>query len=507
MDMLTTARSTPHGVTVAITDDDAGFSSYVRTFLTQCGYRATAYTRGDELLAGMRHGERPDVVLLDIAMPGMDGLETLKALKVTQPDVEVIMLSGGEQAPTIVEALRRGAADYVVKPHDQAGLGEIAMEAAIRKAVERTALMFEPTCLSGQAGHDTRDAAIHWCQGRAMRHVPALIRKVSDTDATVLVRGESGVGKELVARAVHEQSTRRDKPFVKVNCAALPAELLESELFGHEKGAFTGAVTTRIGKFEQAHFGTIFLDEIGEMSPLLQAKLLHVLQDAEFTKLGSNRKIRVDVRVIAATNRDLEKMVTRGEFREDLYYRLQVIEAYVPPLRERRDEIPFLIDLFIATYAERYNRPPRQLSEDLRRQCLEYDWPGNVRELENMMKRLVVLQDEQFIARELNRPRTSTQPSRVTPPHEVESSLPLHRDADAELGMETKKCNLLEVAQKAALAAQRGVIASTLVQVQWNRRKAAQILGVSYKTLLAKIKETGLEAPTSNVDLRKSTTR
>ena len=192
---------------------------------------------------------------------------------------------------------------------------------------------------------------------------------------------------------------------MKVNCAALPAELLESELFGHEKGAFTGAATTRIGKFEQAHIGTIFLDEIGEMKPPLQAKLLHVLQDAEFTKLGSNKKINVDVRVVAATNRDLEQMMLRGDFREDLYYRLKVIEATVPPLRERRDEIARLADFFIAKYSQRYNRPVRPLSDELRSQFLEYEWPGNVRELENMIKRFVILQDEQLVMRELTKPR------------------------------------------------------------------------------------------------------
>ena len=192
---------------------------------------------------------------------------------------------------------------------------------------------------------------------------------MSDSDVTVLIRGESGVGKELVARAIHQRSSRKERPFVKVNCAALPAELLESELFGHEKGAFTGAATTRIGKFEQADTGTIFLDEIGEMKPALQAKLLHVLQDAQFTKLGSNKPINVDVRVVAATNRDLEAMMMRGEFREDLYYRLKVIEVTVPPLRERRDEIPHLTDFFIDRYARRYNRPVRQLSRRAARSC------------------------------------------------------------------------------------------------------------------------------------------
>jgi two-component system response regulator AtoC len=328
------------------------------------------------------------------------------------------------------------------------------------------------------------------------------------------------VGKELVARAIHQRSTRRQKPFVKVNCAALPAELLESELFGHEKGAFTGAATTRIGKFEQANFGTIFLDEIGEMKPPLQAKLLHVLQDAEFTKLGSNKKITVDVRVVAATNRDLEQMMLRGEFREDLYYRLKVIEAAVPALRERRDEIPQLTDFFIAKYSQRYKRPVRPLSGQLREQFLQYEWPGNVRELENMIKRFVILQDENLVMRELTRPRLVPNPASMAappwsdslvPPPYVSPTAPAAPPAppaaaaedDTDVSAEPAPPaapsqdgrRLAEVAREAALAAERTVIADTLRQVHWNRRKAAQILGVSYKTLLNKIKETGIERP------------
>src|SRR5690349_24454423 len=220
-----------------------------------------------------------------------------------------------------------------------------------------------------------------------MRGIATVIEQVADSDVTVLIRGESGVGKELVARAIHQRSTRRPRPFVKVNCAALPADLLESELFGHERGAFTGAATTRIGKFEQADSGTLMLDEIGEMKPALQAKLLHVLQDAEFTKLGSNKRIEVDVRVVAATNRDLEKMMLSGDFREDLYYRLRVIELIVPSLRERRDEIPTLLDTFITRYSRKYKRNAPRLSPPLRQLFMQYDWPGNIRELENMIKR------------------------------------------------------------------------------------------------------------------------
>ena len=493
---------------IAVVDDDSGFAGYLRTFLALRGYEARAYTRGDEIVAAIRQGEPPDIVLLDVAMPGMDGLQTLKALKAARPELQVIMLSGREQAPVIVEAVRLGAADYVVKPDDPEGLGEIALDSAIKQAIERTNLVSELTTLRRQLSDDQDQAFLAWGDSPAMRQVAHIIEQVADSDVTILIRGESGVGKELVARGIHQRSTRKQKPFVKVNCAAPPAELLESELFGHEKGAFTGAATTRIGKFEQAHSGTIFLDEIGEMKPPLQAKLLHVLQDAEFTKLGSNKKIEVDVRVVTATNRDLETMMLRGQFREDLYYRLKVIEAVVPPLRDRRDAILQLTDLFISNYSHRYNRPVRAPSEGLREQFLRYEWPGNIRELENMIKRFVILQDDNLVQRELDKPRMgpismSAPGDALAPPFQSPSSTPPsdeeededELDEDIAAPPEQDGRRLVEVAREAALNAERTVIAETLRRVHWNRRKAAELLGVSYKTLLNKIKETGLEQP------------
>ena len=523
--MTTLASASPPGTTteerhasIAVVDDDSGFSGYLRTFLALRGYEARSYTRGDEIVAAIRQGEPPDIVLLDVAMPGMDGIQTLKALKSARPELQVIMLSGREQANIIVEAVRLGAADYVVKPGDPEGLGEIALDAAIKQAIERSRLVTELTDLRRQLSVDQDEAFIGWGESPAMRQVAMIIEQVADSDVTVLIRGESGVGKELVARAIHHRSNRRTKPFVKVNCAALPVELLESELFGHERGAFTGAATTRIGKFEQANFGTILLDEIAEMKPPLQAKLLHVLQDSEFTKLGSNKRVSIDVRVVAATNRDLEQMMLKGDFREDLYYRLKVIDAFVPPLRERPDEIPQLTDFFIAKYSQRYNRPVRPLSTELRQMFMSYDWPGNVRELENMIKRFVILQDEAMVVRELSKPRpvlasaaapisaaaepgasTSTPSSGAPPPvgmpepdddDEAEDEAPV-----AAAGASTDGRRLADVAREAALAAERVAISDTLRQVHWNRRKAAQILGVSYKTLLNKIKETGIERP------------
>ena len=504
---------------VAIVDDDSGFAAYLRTFLSLRGYEARCYTRGDELLASMKQSEAPDVILLDVMMPGLDGMATLRALKASRPEAQVIMLSGRNQASTIVEAVRLGAADYVVKPDDPEGLGEIALDVAIKNAVEKNRLLSDLSDLRQQLSDD-EDRAV-WGNSEKMRGIAQVIEQVADSDVTVMIRGESGVGKELVARAIHQRSTRRNRPFVKVNCAALPAELLESELFGHERGAFTGAATTRIGKFEQADGGTLMLDEIGEMKPALQAKLLHVLQDAEFTKLGSNKRITVDVRVVAATNRDLEKMLDSGDFREDLYYRLKVIELTVPALRERRDETPTLTDFFVARYSRKYNRPARPISDELRQLFATYDWPGNIRELENMIKRVVILQDEQLVIREIQRNMQRAAvgatalaaagapvaavaaagagalpgglpigvPPVFPPPAEPETE---ELSSDEPEAAEEGGGSLAAVAKAAAMKAERAAIEQTLRQVHWNRRKAAQILGVSYKTLLNKIKECGI---------------
>jgi DNA-binding NtrC family response regulator len=309
---------------VAIVDDDAGFAQYLRTFLSLRGYEARCYTRGDELLASMKQNEPPDVVLLDVMMPGLDGMATLRALKASRPEAQVIMLSGRNQASTIVEAVRLGAADYVVKPDDPEGLGEIALDVAIKNAIEKNRLVSELSELRQQLSDD-EDRAV-WGNSEKMRAIATVIEQVADSDVGVLIRGESGVGKELVSRAIHQRSTRRNRPFVKVNCAALPAELLESELFGHERGAFTGAANTRIGKFEQADTGTLMLDEIGEMKPARQAKLLDVLQHGEFTKLGSNKRGHVDARLAPAPHRRLEKIMWRGDSREALYYPLKAIK-------------------------------------------------------------------------------------------------------------------------------------------------------------------------------------
>jgi len=507
-------------LSVAIVDDDAAFGAYLKTFLSLRGYDARTYGRGDEFLAAIRNADLPDVVLLDVMMPGVDGVETLKSLRASAPELPVIMLSGHSQTATVVKAMQAGATDFIEKPDSPEALGEIRLEVVLKNALERKRLTSELTELRRQLSDDEGQAM--WGSSEKMQLVQQVIEQVADSDVGVLIRGESGVGKELVTRAIHQRSTRKSQPFVKVNCAALPPDLLESELFGHEKGAFTGAASTRIGKFEQADGGTMFLDEIGEMKPALQSKLLHVLQDAEFTKLGSNRPVTVDVRVIAATNRDLEKMMHNGDFREDLYYRLKVIEVFVPPLRERRDEIPFLTDFFLAKYSAKWKKRVPALSEHLRGMLLSYYWPGNIRELENMIKQVVVLQDERMIIKEIERqqqraatyagvaagaggsfnpsamPSTPAPPvSAAPPPAPVPTAVDaadedLPDEADEEVAVPEGAQSLTEVARAASLKAERALIEQTLAQVQWNRRKAAALLGVSYKTLLNKIKECGI---------------
>ena len=336
-----------------------------------------------------------------------------------------------------------------------------------------------------------------------MREVRELIGRVADTDVTVLIRGESGTGKELVARGVHAASPRRDRMFVKVNCAALPAELLESELFGFERGAFTGAMQHKPGKFEFANHGTMFLDEISEMTAALQSKLLQVLQDGEFARLGGRRDVHVDVRVVAATNRDLELAVADGQFREDLFFRLNVVCITLPPLRQRREEIPALTQYFLEYYAGHYNKPAPALATDTLRLFAEYNWPGNVRELENLVKRTVVLGTDAPIRREVA-DAIAARALQVGPIPVLDAgslaaavARPAARPPSAPPGPPAAPAPLVgslkDIGRSAAREAERELISRTLHQTRWNRRAAAEILGISYKALLYKIKEAELD--------------
>jgi two-component system response regulator AtoC len=501
---------------IAIVDDDPSFTEFLQTLLQTRGYTVDVFHSGQALIDKLEAGVSPNLILLDVLMPDLNGIETLRAIRQAQPTAQVIMLSGRQAPATIIEAVRLGAADYVLKPGDPEGVGEAALEGAIRNALERQSLSAEVARLGAQIADDPEGAQPCWSSGPSMEPVLQMVDRVADSDVTVLLRGESGVGKEVIARELHRRSRRRTKPFVKVNCAALPAELLESELFGHERGAFTGAGSTRIGKFEFAQHGSIMLDEISEMPASLQAKLLHVLQDQQLTRLGNNRPIDVDVRVIAASNQNLENMMRAGTFREDLYYRLQVIELSIPPLRERREEIPALVEFFLGKYARTYRRPSVRPGPALREALLNYHWPGNIRELENMMKRYVVLQDEQFIMSELDRlsqvepvraaalvaapPVPSTRRSDPLPMPPLPVVVPdaddvvsADGDVDSDLGVD-----LQGLIKAASLRVEREAIEQALSRFRWNRRRAATYLQVSYKTLLNKMKECGISDPAAS---------
>jgi len=459
---------------ILVVDDAEGIRTYLANLLELKGFDVDTASTGERALALLQGGAAPDVVILDLMMPGMDGLETLRRLRDLDDAFPVIVLSVVGKAATIVEAMQLGASDYLNKPFE-----EEELELALRRVLEERARLGERERLLAELDDPAAGAVWH---GPAMERVRALVEQVAGTDVTVLVQGESGVGKEIVARALHTASPRHSQPFLKVNCAALPHDLLESELFGYEAGAFTGASGRKLGKFELAHRGTIFLDEIGEMSPGLQAKLLQVLQDGEFSRLGGNREVRVDVRVVCATHRSLDDMVARGTFREDLYYRLDEVDIPIPPLRERREEIPVLVDAFLRRYAARYRKPLPRLSKALQGALERHPFPGNVRELENMMKRIVVLESEATVLAELRagRGRGTAAPSRL--------------DAILEEAEETAgEVPLREVGRRAALEAERNTIERALLQTGWNRKQAARALGVSYKTLLAKIRECGLE--------------
>jgi two-component system response regulator AtoC len=459
-----------------VIDDDPGIRDYLETLAIRQGYGVTTVGDGEEALASL-DTSRPDIITLDAVLPGMDGLETLRQLKLRLPEVPVVMLSGHGQARTIVEAMKLGASDFLRKPFEVEEL-----ELAFQKALEKNALKEEVEQLRGRVRSES-DVLGLFGDNPKMLEIRKMIEQVADTDITVLIRGESGTGKELVARGLYSLSSRRSYPFVKVNCAALPSELLESELFGFEKGAFTGALRRKLGKFEYANHGTIFLDEISEMHPGLQAKLLQVLQDGEFSRLGGEADVKVDTRILAATNRNLEEAVADGSFREDLYYRLNVVTVNLPPLRDRIDAVPLLVDHFLTKYNAQYKKNLAELTESTMKVMNEYHWPGNVRELENMVKRMVVLGNEQTVLQEIA--------MRGKPLDQTKDS---NEDFDLEtLGVDfSGSVDLKAISKRAAQVAEKRVIDRVLQQTRWNRKETAQRLQISYKALLYKMKENGL---------------
>lgn len=364
-----------------VVDDEASIRDVLRQLFEYEGYEVRVASDGPGAIAAVE-AARPHVTFLDVKMPGMDGLEVLDRLRALDPAAVVVMISGHGTIDTAIEATRKGAYDFLEKPLDTERL-----LLTLRNALERQGLGARVRQLADEI--ESR----HRIVGRSfqIRQVVERVERVAPTDARVLVTGENGTGKELVARALHRLSGRSDQAFVEVNCAAIPSELIESELFGHMKGSFTGAVADRAGKFEQADGGTIFLDEIGDMAPGAQAKVLRVLEEGIVTRVGGSRSIEVDVRVIAATNKDLDREIREGRFREDLYYRLQVVPVHVPPLRERRDDVPLLIAHFAARLASTERIPPRPFTDEAIERLSALEWPGNVRELRNTVERLLIL--------------------------------------------------------------------------------------------------------------------
>jgi two-component system, NtrC family, response regulator AtoC len=464
---------------VLIVDDDVAMAKYLASHLTRRNFEVTVASTDQEALRVFRSLD-PVLVLLDTSISVASGPAVLERLKHIKPTVSIVVLSSNKDPDSIFRASKMGADDYISKPVDPKEL-----DVRIGRVLDSQRLHAEVTQLREQVRQQS-DFTMLFGTSPRMMEVKTTIEQVADTTATVLVRGESGTGKEVVARMIHSESSRVDRPFVKVNCAAIPHELLESELFGYEPGAFTGATRQKLGKFEQANGGTIFLDEISEMHPALQAKLLHVLQDHEFSRLGGKRDIQVDVRVLAATNKPLERAVEEGVFREDLFYRLNVVTIHIPPLRERREEIPVFLEYFLEKYSQHYGKRPPMFSEYAVARMMEYAWPGNIRELENLVKRYVIVGNEAQIIRELSTHKPIVSSQSVSPATETVSSPP--PPAASGNGTDFEMPSLLEIGRRAAMQAEREAIERVLAQTRWNRRQAAKILRISYKALLNKLK-------------------
>ncbi len=456
---------------ILVVDDEPSIRKYLQTLLEVDGFEVTTVSSGKEALEHIQEGERPTFVILDVLMQEMNGLETLRQMMQVDRTLSVIMLSCTNEVTTVVEAIRLGAQDYLTKPFEKAEL-----DAALLKCRQKMELRRENTALREYCDHLTEDLSFLAASPQMVR-IRQQILQIAPVDVPVFICGESGVGKEVVARMIHMRSTRRNLPFVKVNCAALPGELLESELFGYEQGAFTGAVRSKPGKFELANKGTIFLDEIAEMSPHLQAKLLHVLQDHQYSRLGGRHLVDVDVRVLAATNVEVQEAMKSGRLREDLYYRLNVLSINVPPLRERATEIPLLFRHFLNKYAEKFQKQLPVPSEHLMEAAMRYPWPGNLRELENFVKRYVILEDDEGSFREL-----------------VEMAAARQRTSPREEPAPVREQGLKALVRGLKDEAEMEAIADALEKTHWCRKDAARMLGISYKALLYKIRQFNLDA-------------
>ena len=453
---------------ILLVDDEPGMLRYIRTLLEVDEHKVQTASTGEEAVEHVRKGLQPDLVLLDLLMPGIDGLQTLEQLRHLKPGLKVVMLSCVNDTRKVVQATRLGAIDYLTKPFQKAELDAVIGQCIGTAKAESYAGEVEELC----------DDVFFIAASPAMKKIRSQAALVANVDIPVLLLGESGTGKEVLARLIHKLSPRAHRTFLKVNCAAVPADLLESELFGYEAGAFTGATHAKPGKFEICNKGTILLDEIGEMPAGLQAKLLHVLQDQTFSRLGSRTMVKVDVRILAATNIDIPEALANKSLREDLYYRLNAFTMSLPPLRERKEEIPILLKHFMSRMSESYARSPLPLSPPLMEACLRHNWPGNLRELSNFIKRYLVLGDETLAASELQ-PR----PDGGGGAH-VEGRSAV---AGAESGG-----GLKSLSRNAKDGAEAEAIARALEETNWNRKQAAVLLKISYKALLYKIRQYGI---------------
>jgi two-component system response regulator AtoC len=451
---------------ILVADDDASIRSLLRQLLTDEGYSITEAATGTEVVAQVGESS-PDLVIMDVRMPELDGIEALPKVKSASPKTSVLIMTAFGSSNAAIKAMELGAFDYITKPFE---LDKISH--TVKRAFDYQDLAQEVEVLRDEISSLVQTERIVG-NSPPMQEVYKTVGKVAKADATVLITGESGTGKELVAEALHYNSNRRSGPMVKVSCAALPETLLEAELFGHEKGSFTGAMTMRKGRFELADKGTVFLDEIGEMSLATQTKLLRVLQERKIERLGSSLPIKVDIRVICATNKDLQKQVEQNKFRDDLFYRLNVINIHMPPLRDRKEDIPALVEHFLAKHRYSATAQPAAISEEALKRLTEYDWPGNVRELENVVERAVVLSRGQVIT------------SRELPFGELDSGD--HEDEGDDVSAERS------FFKKSVSQFEKDLIMKALKDAGGNRSKAAEMLGIYRRLLYAKIKEYGLE--------------
>jgi two-component system, NtrC family, response regulator AtoC len=488
--------------TILVVDDEAEIRTLLTDLLKDAGYKVNEATTGADAIASIGRS-MPDLVMMDVKLPDQDGLAVLRQLKREHPDLEVIVMTAFGGSSSAIKAMEHGAYDYVTKPFEMDDL-----LATLRRVFEHADMSNEVSALRLELGKSAADRERIVGSSKPMLEVFKLIGKVAGSDATVFITGESGTGKELVAEALHRSSKRNPHPLVKVSCAALPETLLETELFGHEKGSFTGAMTMRKGRFETANKGTIFLDEIGEMTLATQTKLLRILQEREFERIGSNLPIKIDIRVITATNRDLAAEVDKGRFREDLYYRLNVIHIHMPPLRERKEDIPLLVEHFLVKYRYEPGAIPTTITEEALSRLVDYDWPGNVRELENAVERAVVLARGNAITLE-HLPFDGHRESEISPKGLAARRTRLDADSakldDRRQSLEDDEADAAAVGTNGAGGADGGTLKDRVADLEkqlikdaldragGNRTKAAEELGIYRRLLYAKIKEYGLE--------------